>query len=104
LSDEKKFIIEAGNLEKVDDSVEVGIIDNPESFNVGVSNELGGAILFVFAPEGLPKQALGFRGEAANKLLQTMETLLELYGGTEEVEEESPSWIVPEKKKNPTLH
>ena len=97
MSDEERGLTE------VKEQLEVGIVDDPDSFNVGVADELDGAILIVFTPKDLPKQALGFRGEAKEKFLLSMESLLNLFHGIEEVEEESPSWIVPEKKK-PTLH
>lgn len=87
------------------DTLQVGIVENPESFDVGIANDLGNAILFVFKPDGEPQQALGFRGRAAEKLLQSMELLLNLYSG-ESVKEESPfPYVVPgSNKKTPTLH
>jgi hypothetical protein len=87
------------------DTLNVGIIENPAHFDVGIANDLGNAILFVFKPQGEAQQALGFRGGAAQKLLQSFELLLNLYSGEEEGDEKPLPYVVPgQKKKTPTLH
>jgi hypothetical protein len=93
-----------GNMEKVDENLEVGLIEDPDAFDIGIAATLDNALLIVFSPKDLPKQAIGFKGEAQEKLLFCIKNLLESYYGAEEVERESPSWIAPETKKTPTLH
>jgi hypothetical protein len=91
-------------MKKVDDNLEVGLIDDPDSFDIGVAAELGNALLIVFSPKDLPKQAIGFRGEAQEKFLQSIQNLLNLYRGEVEAERENPSWIAPTNQKKQTLH
>jgi len=93
-----------GTMEKAEENLEVGLIEDPNAFDIGIAASLDNALLIVFSPKDLPKQAIGFKGEAQQKLLFCIKNLLESYYGAEEVERESPSWVAPETKKTPTLH
>ena len=85
------------------EALEVGIIINPEDFEVGTAPGLGDSPMLVFKKEGKLLHALAFQGGAGEKLLQSFAALLSLYFGTGE--EESPRYVAPEtKKKTPTLH
>jgi len=88
----------------MDDSpkIAVGMVEDANSFEVGIAPSLDSAIVLHFAgQQGEPDHALGFRGEAAKKLLQAMAALLyQLQIGAEEMEETLPK---PPKKKI-TLH
>jgi hypothetical protein len=92
------------DVEKVDENLEVGLIDDPDAFDIGIAASLDNALLIVFSPKNLPKQAIGFKGEAQEKFLFCIKNLLKSYYGAEEAERERPSWIAPETKKIPTLH
>ena len=85
--------------------LEVGIIDSPEDFEVGLANELDDSPMIVFKKGGEPKHALAFTGAAGEKLLTSFMVMLGLLYGAAEEGEERPQWIAPEKKdKKPTLH
>lgn len=83
--------------------VEVGLIKDPDMFEVGTAPQFGDSPMLVFKKEGRPIHALAFTDSAGEKLLQSFAALLSLYYGTAGETEERPQYVVPDKKK-PTLH
>lgn len=83
--------------------VEVGLIKDPEMFEVGTAPQFGDSPMLVFKKEGKPVHALAFTDGAGEKLLQSFAALLSLYYGTAGETEERPQYVSAEKKK-PTLH
>jgi hypothetical protein len=82
--------------------IAIGMVEDANAFEVGIAPSLDSAIVIHFAgQQGEPDHALGFRGEAAKKLLASMAALLSAISmGREEEEELLPA---PPKKKI-TLH
>lgn len=95
--DENGVVISAGKLE-------VGIIVNPNDFELGTAPEFGDSPMLVFKKDGRAIHALAFTEGAGEKLLLSFAALLSLYFGAAG-EMEDPTFIAPEnKKKKPTLH
>ena len=91
--------------EEAPKKLEVGVIDSPDVFEVGIANELGDSPMIVFMKNGETKHALAFTGAAGEKLLTSFMVMLGLLYGAAEEDEERPQWVAPEKKdKKPTLH
>lgn len=91
--------------EKEEKALEVGIVSNPDDFEVGTAPALGDAPMMVFKKDGKPIHALAFPDASGEKLLQSFAALISLYFGTAGETEERPQWVAPEqKKKTPTLH
>jgi len=90
------------DLETKETRIPLGLLEDPARFDVGVSPSLGDMIVINFVDQqGQTNQALGFRGKAAEKLLQSFYTLLVMmhgaWPGDGEDQTKSP-------KKKITLH
>lgn len=85
-------------------NVEIGFIDDPEDFDIGMEGGQADSIVFLFRQEGEPFRALGFRGEASEKLLTSFYALLSLLYGSTQATEEELGTVDPKNKKLTTLH
>jgi hypothetical protein len=84
-------------------TLEIGLISNPEQFEVGLANQLGNSPMLVFLRDGKPSHAIAFQGDAGEKLLLSMLGLVDLLHGIGV--EEAAKFVMPENKaKKPTLH
>lgn len=89
---------------EVQPTMEVGLIEDPDMFEIGLANQVGNAPMIAFLKDGKPSHAIAFIGEAGEKLLLSMLALIDLLHG---IGEQAPkTFVMPEAKdkKKQTLH